>query len=267
MTLSVARLFGTALLVADISAWTTSPSPASTSRRRPLLCSTPRDETNISDPLDQSQTLVTRRQTLAATLASAGLVMGTSSLASAAEEEVQLFQLPSGLKYVELKEGAGDTPRYGQLLSIAYKGYIKLPASKENPNPQPQLYGQSAAYLIKHGNSRTIEGLDQGLHTMKVGGSRRLVIPAKMGFTRGGLGPLPPSPWDRYRLNNMLDDMVRLQGGSLVFEVTLLSTMNDEADQGYYEDGSPTPEEFEKLRSSIQRKAAAAKNKKEKAAS
>jgi hypothetical protein len=209
---------------------------------------------------------VTRRQTLAATLASAGLVLGSASsaIAAPAEEEVPLFQLPSGLKYVELKEGIGATPRYGQLLSISYKGYIKLPASKEDRNPQPQLFGQSAAYLIKHGNSRTIEGLDQGLHTMKVGGSRRLVIPAKMGYTRGGLGPLPPSPWDRYRLNNLLDDMVRLQGGSLVFEVTLLSSMNDEADQGYYEDGSPTPEEFERLRSSIQRKAAAAK--KEKAA-
>jgi hypothetical protein len=167
----------------------------------------------------------------------------------------QVFQLPSGLKYIDLVPGTGPTPMYGQLCSIAYKGYIKLPASKEDPDPKPQLFGQSKAYLMKHGNARTIPGLDQGLHTMKVGGTRRLIIPAKLGYVTSGLGPLPPSPWDRYRLNSLLDDMVRLQGGNLVFEVTLLSAIDDEADQGYYNDGSLTPEEFETLRTNIQQKA------------
>ena len=171
----------------------------------------------------------------------------------------QLFQLPSGLKYIDLKEGTGPTPLYGQLCSISYKGYVKLPASKENANPQPQLFGQSSGYLIKHGNGRMIPGLDQGLHTMRPGGTRRLIIPAKLGYVTTGLGPLPPSPWNRYRLNSLLDDMVRLQGGNLVFEVTLLSVIDDEADQGYYNDASLSPEDFEALRINIQRKAKAAR--------
>jgi len=181
----------------------------------------------------------------------------TSSINEGTQE---VFQLPSGLKYIEIKEGTGPTPMYGQLVSIAYKGYIKLPKSKEDANPKPQVFGQSNAYLLKHGNGRTIPGLDQGLHTMRVGGTRRLIIPAKLGYVRSGLGPLPPSPWDRYRLNNLLDDMVRLQGGNLVFEVTLLSAINDEADQGYYNDASLTPEEFETLRSNLQQKSKATKN-------
>eukprot|EP00977_Amphora_coffeiformis_P003843 scaffold768_cov166-Amphora_coffeaeformis.AAC.1 len=197
------------------------------------------------------------------------LLVGCSSFAAPANAagvpaiengSQEVFKLPSGLKYIETKEGTGPTPIYGQLVSIAYKGYIKLPASKEDANPKPQIFGQSKAYLLKHGNGRTISGLDQGLHTMRVGGTRRLIIPAKLGYVRSGLGPLPPSPWDRYRLNNLLDDMVRLQGGNLVFEVTLLSAVDDEADQGYYNDASLTPEEFETLRSNLQQKGKATKN-------
>ena len=198
--------------------------------------------------------LISRRALLSSAALTTGAFLASSSVALA-EEEQQVLKLPSGLKYIDLNPGTGPSPIYGQLCSIAYKGYIKLPASKEDANPQPQMFGQSNGYLLKHGNGRTISGLDQGLHTMQVGGTRRLIIPAKLGYVTTGLGPLPPSPWDRFRLNALLDDMVRLQGGNLVFEVTLLSVIDDEADQGYYNDGSLSPEDFDTLRTNIQRKA------------
>lgn len=162
-----------------------------------------------------------------------------------------MFQLPSGIKYLDLELGSGPTPEYGQLCSIAYRGYIKLPANKNDSDPQPQQFDQSDRYLIKHGNGRTIPGLDEGLHTLKVGGTRRIIIPPKLGYIRSGLGPLPEYPWDRFRLNYLLDQMVALRGGTVVFEVTLLSAMDDEADQGYYQDGSLTPEQMEQLRNNL----------------
>ena len=173
-------------------------------------------------------------------------------------EGLTVFQLPSGIKYLELQEGSGPTPEYGQLCSIAYKGYIKLPANKKDANPKPQQFDQSSAYLIKHGNGRTIAGLDEGLHTIKVGGTRRIIIPPKLGYVTSGIGPIPEYPWDRAKLNSLLDQMVALRGGTVVFEVTLLSAMDDEADQGYYQDGSLSPEQFDKLRESIQQRAAQA---------
>lgn len=214
----------------------------------------------------QSSRCLERRTALTSimgALTTAAIAAATTTAAALADEttsQTKLLQLPSGLKFIDLKEGTGPTPEYGQLCSIAYKGYIKLPASKDNANPHPQLFGQSPAYLLKHGNGRTIAGLDQGLHTLRVGGTRRLIIPAKLGYTQTGLGPLPPSPWDRFRLNNLLDDMVKYQGGNLVFEVTLLSAIDDEADQGYYSDGSLSPEDFETLKLNIQRKAQDAKS-------
>lgn len=177
-----------------------------------------------------------------------------SSSTALAEGGLKVFQTPSGLKYIDLVPGnpASDTPQYGQLLSIAYKSYITLPGGN------PQMYDSVDSYLLKHGNGRSIAGLDEGLHTMHVGGTRRLLIPPKLGYVESGLGPIPVYPWARWKLNNLLDDMVRVQGGTVVMEVTLLNAMDDEADQGYYGDDSLTPEQFETLKTNIQRKAAAA---------
>jgi len=124
---------------------------------------------------------------------------------------------------------------------------------------QMQKYDSAPSYLIKHGNGKTIPGLDEGLHTMKVGGVRRIIIPPKLGFVASGLGPLPVSPWDRFKLNSLLDNMVELRAGQLVFDVELRSAIEDEADQGYYSDRSLSPEDFDTLRENIQKSTREAK--------
>jgi FKBP-type peptidyl-prolyl cis-trans isomerase len=174
---------------------------------------------------------------------------------------LKVYQTPSGLKYIDLQEGrSGDdddttsssTPRYGQLLSISYQAYVTLPGK------EPQRYDSVAAYVLKHGNGRLIAGLDEGLHTMRVGARRRLLIPPKLGYVNPGLGPIPELPWRRDRLNSLLDEMIEKRGGTIVMEVTLLGAIDDEADQGYYEDDSLTPEQFETLKQNLQKKGAEA---------
>lgn len=169
---------------------------------------------------------------------------------STGEDGVTLFTAPSGLKYIELKVGdeSSPTPRYGQLCSIQFTAYMKL------PNSDKKKY-DSAVYLIKHGNGRTIPGLDEGLHTMRPGGVRRLIIPPKLGYIEGDLGPIPENPFARAKLSSLLDEMVAVRGGNIIMDVELRSVISDEADQGYYEDGSLTPEQFDLLRNNLMKKA------------
>jgi FKBP-type peptidyl-prolyl cis-trans isomerase len=175
-------------------------------------------------------------------------------------EGVSVYQLPSGVKYLELVPGTGRSPAYGQLCSVQYKAYVKLPASAKDPNPSPIQFDSDNGYLIKHGNGRIVPGFDEGLHSMKVGGRRRILVPNKLGY-KFGLGPVPEMPWDRWRLNSMLDKMEGMKGGTIVFEVTLLSVMDDEADQGYYQDSALTEDEFETLKVNLRQKTADANTK------
>jgi len=188
----------------------------------------------------------------AATATVAQLLTASSNVARAAdsneENGLKLFKTKSGLKYLELREGSGPTPRYGQLVTFQYTAYIKL------PNEEKKKF-DSNTYLMKHGNGRVIEGLDEGIHTMKVGGVRRIIIPPKLGYVDNGIGPIPEMPWNRWALNDLLGKMIEVKAGNFVFDVELRAAIDDEADQGYYQDDSMTPEDFEKLKNNLQRKA------------
>jgi len=97
---------------------------------------------------------------------------------------------------------------------------------------------------------------------MKIGEKRRIIIPPKLGYVGPGvLGPLPESPLGRYQLNKLLDQMIALKAGNVVMDVELKNVMSDEADQGYYEDDSLTPDEFMQLRTNLQEKAKGAREK------
>lgn len=191
-----------------------------------------------------------RRDFVSSSIATIGGVVAVAPALAFDEKQegVKLFTTPSGLKYIDIKEGTGLSPRYGQFCGIQYTAFLKL------PNAEKEQFDKNT-FLVKHGNGRMIPGLDEGLHTMKVGGSRRIIIPPRLGFTELGLGPIPQYPWDRYKLNGLLDKMVELRAGNLIYDVEMVSIIDDEADQGYYEDGSLTPEQFSQLRDNIQRRA------------
>ena len=166
-------------------------------------------------------------------------------------KSVTLFKTKSGLQYIDLVEGTGPSPKYGNFVSIAYKAYIKLPDA-QGKSFKLDEFDSDKGYLIKHGNGRTVPGLDEGLHTMKVGGKRRIIVPPKLGYITSGLGPIPVGPIGRWKLNHLIDRMVELKGGNTVFDVEMKSVMEDEADQGYYDDESLSPEDFNTLRLNLE---------------
>ena len=161
------------------------------------------------------------------------------------QEGVTMYKTATGLKYIEMvpsNDPTPRTPRYGQLCVISYTAYYKLPDDEKK-----QKFDSADDYVMKHGNGKMLPGIDEGIHTMKVGSTRRLIIPPKLGFVNSGMGPLPEYPWNRWLLNKGLDKMVAQQTGNLIYDVELKIVIDDEADQGYYEDESLSGAEYEQL--------------------
>ena len=75
------------------------------------------------------------------------------------------------------------------------------------------------------------QGLEEALHTMRPGGRRRVILPPTLGFT-GDKGPLPALPAERKQLFASVN-----AGESLVYDVELLSAIDDLVDRGDYNDG------------------------------
>ena len=92
----------------------------------------------------------------------------------------------SGLKYVDIKEGDGPSPRTGQTVSVHYTGTL------ENGTKFDSSVDRGQPFEFPIGQGRVIKGWDEGLMTMKVGGRRKLIIPSNLGYGPQGSPPKIP---------------------------------------------------------------------------
>jgi len=136
-------------------------------------------------------TELTRRDALAAVAAAAGTAAagGTEALAQNAPRPVTT---PSGLQIIDSQVGKGATPRKGQICVMHYTGWLYQNGAKGQKFDSSVDRGKPFEFPI--GVGRVIAGWDEGVATMKVGGKRTLIIPAKLGYgERGAGGVIPPN--------------------------------------------------------------------------
>jgi peptidylprolyl isomerase len=94
----------------------------------------------------------------------------------------------SGLKYYDFEVGDGPTPEAGQFVAVHYTGWLedgtKFDSSLDRGQP----------FTFPVGAGQVIQGWDEGLGTMQVGGKRQLVIPPELGYgDQGAGGVIPPN--------------------------------------------------------------------------
>ncbi len=98
----------------------------------------------------------------------------------------------SGLQFEDTITGTGSEAAAGQRVSVHYTGWLyndgvqgaKFDSSKDRGQP----------FQFGLGGGQVIKGWDEGVQGMKVGGTRRLVIPAALGYgARGAGGVIPPN--------------------------------------------------------------------------
>ncbi|KAG8464820.1 hypothetical protein KFE25_010188 [Diacronema lutheri] len=154
----------------------------------------------------------------------------------AAAADAAVLRDDAGFRYFDFRAGEGDTPRWGQLLTINYAGYTVQPDG--SLRVFDSSFARGEPYFVKHGNGQTIKGLELAVHTMRVGGRRRVVLPQEtLGFNLGALGPLPPKKAVRERLQDEISSIERAgRAVDLVYDVELLTVMDDVLDRGLYED-------------------------------
>ena len=104
----------------------------------------------------------------------------------------------TGLQYEDLQVGTGDSPKPGQTVVVHYTGWLtdgnKFDSSVDRGQP----------FEFQIGRGQVIKGWDEGVMSMKIGGKRKLTIPADLGYGARGAGGVIPA------------------NATLIFEVDLL---------------------------------------------
>lgn len=113
--------------------------------------------------------------------------------------------------------GIGDEALPGMNLIVHYTGWLHDPAAKDQRGRKfdsSRDRGQPLSFLL--GAGRVIRGWEQGLPGMKVGGTRRLVIPPSLAYgARGaGNGVIPPHATLVFEVELLAVETVTLQENS-----------------------------------------------------
>ena len=109
-----------------------------------------------------------------------------------------LTKTPSGLRYQDVTVGQGAEAAADRTVSVHYTGWLPNGEKFDSSRDRNEPFGFTL------GAGQVIAGWDEGVAGMKVGGRRKLIIPADLGYGTAGAPPaIPP-------------------GATLVFDVELL---------------------------------------------
>ncbi len=117
----------------------------------------------------------------------------------------------SGLQYIVLKEGTGPTPTRESTVSTHYRGKLIDGTVFDNSyeGEEPTDKDTPASF----GVTQVIKGWTEALQLMKVGAKYRLFLPSELAYGENGPPGIGPN-------------------SVLVFDIELVSSMEDKADKG-----------------------------------
>lgn len=95
------------------------------------------------------------------------------------------------LQSTDLKVGTGVEAVTGKKVSVNYTGTL-TDGTAFDSNVDPK-FGHVEPFTFDLGAGGVIQGWDQGIVGMKVGGKRKLTIPPELGYGEYGSGPIPPN--------------------------------------------------------------------------
>ena len=104
----------------------------------------------------------------------------------------KMTELANGLKYTDTNVGTGAEATKGHKVSVHYTGWLYNNGAKGAKFDSSLDRGQPFAFGL--GAGQVIQGWDEGVAGMKVGGKRTLIIPPALGYgARGAPGAIPPN--------------------------------------------------------------------------
>jgi FKBP-type peptidyl-prolyl cis-trans isomerase FkpA len=112
----------------------------------------------------------------------------------------------SSMQSTEIKPGTGEAITTGKIAVVQYTGWLYDAAAQDNKGKQfdsSRTVGRPFRFPL--GTGQVIKGWDQGVVGMKVGESRRLIIPPDLAYGDNGAGGVIPP------------------GATLVFDVDLVA--------------------------------------------
>ena len=147
---------------------------------------------------------------------------GTAALGDSVEAEVlpreAYNKLDSGVIYADISVGSGDPVKEGSKVNLQWvlrrsNGYFV----------DSSAVSDSIPFIFTVGKGDAIAGCDEGIRGMRVGGTRRILIPPRLawieGIQDGKPGPLPAGFGPRQQMRRVMETRIDVPGEYIFLEV------------------------------------------------
>jgi len=149
----------------------------------------------MSQPVARAWPVAVRAVTAAIVIVAAACTSPTSPTVKAA------------FTITDVRVGTGATAAVGQTLLVQYTGWLYDDTKSDKKGAKFDGSTPDQPFVFRLGVAQVIQGWDEGIPGMKVGGLRQLIVPSEMAYGREGAGSsIPPN-------------------ATLVFEIELLSVV------------------------------------------
>ncbi len=102
-----------------------------------------------------------------------------------------MTKTPSGLKYEDTQPGTGAEAVAGKTCVMHYTGWLWVNDAKGKKFDSSLDHGSPFSFGL--GRGQVIQGWDEGVAGIKIGGKRTLLIPPELGYGARGAGGVIPA--------------------------------------------------------------------------
>jgi FKBP-type peptidyl-prolyl cis-trans isomerase len=125
------------------------------------------------------------------------LTVGTFSTTACSKQDAPKTETGNMTELIktDVKLGKGDLATAGKNVSVHYTGWLyDADAPDHHGQKFDSSHDRNEPFEFTLGAGQVIQGWDQGVAGMQVGGERTLIIPPNMGYgARGAGGAIPPN--------------------------------------------------------------------------
>jgi FKBP-type peptidyl-prolyl cis-trans isomerase len=93
----------------------------------------------------------------------------------------------TGLVIEDVRTGVGEIVQVGDTVTVHYVGTLRDGTQFDNSH----IRGEAFTFTL--GENKVIQGWEEGILGMQVGGERILVVPPSMAYGNRQVGPIPPN--------------------------------------------------------------------------
>ena len=102
------------------------------------------------------------------------------------ENKIDASPNPSGLVYIPVSDGVGESPELGDKVAFHYTGFYL------NGEVFDSSYGKPYPLIVELGNGMIINGIEESLMLMNKGAKAKVVIPFYLAYNDMENAPVPP---------------------------------------------------------------------------